>query len=46
MQETIKFYDLKDKLILDTYTDYNLLIQTATIPPAEVKEELEEIPRK
>lgn len=44
MEEYILFYDLKDNLILNTYSDFNLLIQSITIPSATVKEEIEEIP--
>lgn len=44
MEEYITFYDLKGNLILNTYADFRLLIQELTIPKAEIKEEIEEIP--
>lgn len=44
MEEYILFYDLKGNLILNTYSDFNLLIQSIKIPSATIKEEIEEIP--
>lgn len=44
MEEYITFYDLKGNFILNTFTDFRLLIQELTIPKAEIKEEIEEIP--
>lgn len=44
MEEYITFYDLKDNVILNTFKDFHLLIQSLTIPTAEIKEETEEVP--
>lgn len=44
MEEHITFYDLKDNIILNTFKDFHLLIQSLIIPTAEIKEEIEVIP--
>ena len=44
MEESILFYDKYDNLILNTYSDFHLLIQELTIPTAQIKEEIVEIP--
>lgn len=44
MEEYITFYDLKDNIILNTFKDFHLLIQSLIIPTAEIKEEVEVIP--
>ena len=44
MEEYITFYDLKGNIILNTFKDFHILIQSLVIPTAEVKEEIEEIP--
>lgn len=45
MEEYITFLDIKDNLILNTFKDYHLLLQDGlTIPSAEIKEEIEDVP--
>ena len=44
MEEYIEFFDINNNLILNTFKDFGLLIQSITIPEAEIKEEIEEIP--
>lgn len=44
MEEYIDFFDKNNNLILNTFKDFGLLIQSITIPEAEIKEEIEEIP--
>lgn len=44
MEEYITFYDLKDNVILNTFKDFHLLIQSLIIPTAEIREEIEEVP--
>ena len=38
MEEYIEFFDINNNLILNTFKDFGLLIQSITIPEAEIKE--------